>query len=65
MNPHRLWADGPYKITCFRKGRDYPKGSGLSEGNNHLSDELRWLRSPGGTHHSAGANPEVERCIRK
>ena len=27
MNPHRLWADGPYKITCFRKGRDYPKGT--------------------------------------
>ena len=27
MSPHRLWADGPYKITCFRKGRDYPKGT--------------------------------------
>ena len=27
MNPHRLWSDGPYKITCFRNGRDYPKGT--------------------------------------
>lgn len=27
VNPHLYWADGPGKVTCFRKGVSYPKGS--------------------------------------
>ena len=27
VNPHVYWADGPGKVTCFRKGETYPKGT--------------------------------------
>jgi len=27
INPHPLWADGPYHVTCFDKNRDYPPGT--------------------------------------
>ncbi len=27
VNPHLLWADGPYRVTCFEPGRDYPDGT--------------------------------------
>ena len=27
INPHPLWADGPGRVTCFRKGRHYPAGT--------------------------------------
>ena len=27
INPHPLWADGPYHVTCFDKDRDYPPGT--------------------------------------
>jgi len=27
VNPHLLWADGPYRVTCFEPGREYAKGT--------------------------------------
>ena len=27
LNPHHLWADGPYQVTCFDENRDYPSGT--------------------------------------
>lgn len=27
VNPHLLWADGPYRVTCFEKVRKYPRGT--------------------------------------
>ncbi len=27
VNPHLLWADGAYRVTCFEPGREYPKGT--------------------------------------
>ena len=27
LNPHLLWADGPYTVTCFEPDRDYPPGT--------------------------------------
>ena len=27
VNPHLLWADGPYRVTCFDKKRRYPRGT--------------------------------------
>ena len=27
INPHLLWADGPYRVTCFDGNRDYPSGT--------------------------------------
>ena len=27
INPHLLWADGPYHITCFDENRNYPTGT--------------------------------------
>ena len=27
LNPHKYWADGPYKVTCFEHGRMYPTGT--------------------------------------
>lgn len=27
INPHPLWADGPYHVTCFDRNRDYPSGT--------------------------------------
>jgi murein DD-endopeptidase MepM/ murein hydrolase activator NlpD len=27
VNPHLYWADGPGKVTCYRPGRTYPKGT--------------------------------------
>ena len=27
FNPHLLWGDGPYRVTCFDKGREYPQGT--------------------------------------
>ena len=27
MNPHRLWADGPLRITCFDESREYAPGT--------------------------------------
>lgn len=26
-NPHLLWADGPWRPTCFEEGREYPEGT--------------------------------------
>lgn len=26
-NPHPLWADGPYRPTCFEPDREYPEGT--------------------------------------
>jgi len=27
VNPHAYWADGPGRVTCFRKGATYPAGT--------------------------------------
>lgn len=27
VNPHLLWADGPYRVTCFDEDRNYPRGT--------------------------------------
>lgn len=27
LNPHRFWANGPGRVTCFRKGEVYPEGT--------------------------------------
>ncbi len=27
INPHLLWADGPYRVTCFDRSRAYPSGT--------------------------------------
>lgn len=27
VNPHFYWADGPGKVTCFKPGQTYPKGT--------------------------------------
>ena len=27
VNPHQYWADGPGRVTCFRAGQKYPKGT--------------------------------------
>ena len=27
MNPHRLWADGPLRVTCFDESREYEQGT--------------------------------------
>ncbi len=27
VNPHVYWADGPGRVTCFREGETYPKGT--------------------------------------
>ena len=27
MNPHRLWADGPLRVTCFDESREYEPGT--------------------------------------
>ena len=27
LNPHLLWADGPYQVTCFDKNREYSRGT--------------------------------------
>ena len=27
VNPHLLWADGPYRVTCFDNDREYPRGT--------------------------------------
>ncbi len=27
VNPHLYWADGPGRVTCFKKGRSYPAGT--------------------------------------
>ena len=27
INPHRFWADGPGKVTCFEEGRTYAPGT--------------------------------------
>ena len=27
MNPHRLWADGPLRVTCFDKSKEYAPGT--------------------------------------
>ena len=27
VSPHLYWADGPGRVTCFRSGRTYPKGT--------------------------------------
>ena len=27
VNPHLLWADEPYRVTCFDKDREYPPGT--------------------------------------
>ena len=27
MNPHRLWADGPLRVTCFDESREYAPGT--------------------------------------
>lgn len=27
LNPHAYWADGPGRVTCFRPGTRYPKGT--------------------------------------
>ena len=27
VNPHLLWADGPNRVTCFEKDRNYPRGT--------------------------------------
>ena len=27
VNPHLLWADGPYRVTCLDKKRRYPRGT--------------------------------------
>ena len=27
LNPHLLWEDGPYQVTCFDENREYPPGT--------------------------------------
>ena len=27
LNPHRFWANGPGRVTCFREGEVYPEGT--------------------------------------
>ena len=27
LNPHLLWSDGPYQVTCFGNNRDYEPGT--------------------------------------
>ena len=27
VNPHLLWSDGPYRVTCYVEGSEYPEGS--------------------------------------
>ena len=27
VNPHPLWADGPYRVSCFEPGRTYASGT--------------------------------------
>lgn len=27
INPHLLWADGPYRVTCFDENGNYPSGT--------------------------------------